>query len=270
MKLANIFLKKNGIVQGQAPAGTSDANCINVVAKDSQGITRDIKSIVMSDNTASPIYITRRLVGSIEPAYKYVIGPATSDGSKFCTYYTGTDEIGWQVSFQFMLLSDQNTTLIKNYYTDAKGYDVKYTTDGKIIYTAKYPGTSATQQITTWDNINLTPNVWYSINIYGNGDVAGGTVTLTIDGVSKGTQNNSFANGEGGGNTIYIGDSNTYLRGNVVIKGTTEDAYYTINTLNVNIENSTVGNNLSLTNNGITLSGGEVIQATINTQEWVE
>lgn len=271
MKLANVFLKKNGIVQGQAAVGTSDANCINVIAKDSQGITRDIKSIVVSDDTASPIYITRRLVGSIEPAYKYVLGPATSDGSKFCTWYKGSDSIGWQMSFQFMLRSDQNTTLVENYYIDNyKGYDVKYTTDGKIIYTAKYPGFSATQQITTWENINLTPNVWHSINIYGNGKVEGGTVTLVVDGVSKGTQYNSFANGEGGGNTIYIGDGNTYLRGNVVIKGTTEDAYYTINTLNVNLEKATVSNNLSLTNNGITLSGGEVIQATINTQEWVE
>lgn len=270
MKLANVFLKKNGIVQGQAAVGTSDANCINVIAKDSQGITRDIKSIVVSDDTASPIYITRRLVGSIEPAYKYVLGPATSDGSKFCTWYLGSDSIGWQMSFQFMLLSNQNTTLVENYYTAAEGYDVKYTTDGEIVYTAKYPGTTADQQITTWENINLTPNVWHTINIYGNGKVEGGTVTLFVDGVSKGTQSNAFATGEGGGNTIYIGDSNTYLRGTVVIKGTTEDAYYTVNTLNVNIESATVGNNLSLTNNGITLSGDEVIQATINTQEWVE
>lgn len=270
MRLANIYISKDGIVQGQAAIGTSDANCINVIAKDTEGIARDIKQMVYSDANLATTVLTRRLIGSVMPDYKYVVGPVTSDGSKFCTYYTGTDAIGWQMSFQFMLLSNQDTTLLENYYTTAKGYNVKYTTDGKIIYTAKYPGTSGNQQITTWANISLSLNTWHTINIYGNGKVGSGTVTLVVDGLFQGTQNNSFATGEGEGNTIYIGDSNTYLRGNIVIKGTTEDAYYTINTLDVNIENATVGNNLSLTNNGITLLGGEVIQATINTQEWVE
>lgn len=79
MKLANIYaLDGGGVRRGQAPTGTTDANCLDLLAADSSGTKRNITRVVATDGGGRPTDISRRLITTAVNDYRYLDGGTTS------------------------------------------------------------------------------------------------------------------------------------------------------------------------------------------------
>ena len=90
MKLANIYsVDSGGAQRGQAATGTTDTACLDIKANDAAGVGRDIKKVVYVNGAGAPTVISRKLVETITPDFRYLIGPAQMQTAtkEFCNAY---------------------------------------------------------------------------------------------------------------------------------------------------------------------------------------
>lgn len=90
MKLANIYsVDSGGVQRGQAATGTTDTACLDIKANDAEGVERDIKKVVYVNGAGAPTVISRKLVETETPDYKYLVGQAQMQTAttEFCNAY---------------------------------------------------------------------------------------------------------------------------------------------------------------------------------------
>lgn len=186
---------------------------------------------------------------------KYVVGPLTGpSGSYFNIWAEGNAEWRFKVTFKLSSLSaNQKLCGCAN---GSKGWTV-YILNTGYLYVEKgdYSGG------VTWTDWTFTTDTWYTVEIYGT--KTGGTISASVNGSSFITQSNTTIwNSSSSLGTLNIGTSSVTFKGEILIKGTTHtsgtqnETYQ--NTLRINIEDASIGANLSLTSGSFTVTGGTV------------
>lgn len=253
MKLANIFTAVGGVTKGQAATGSTDTNCLDIKAADSNGIQRDIAQVVRTDSAGTPTVISRRLVSS----HKYVTGQCVCTSGNNFNNYSESSAVEWRVELYFMVSSlSASRSLAYNRSNSSYGWDVSVNTNGNIVHTSSYNGNTTT---VTWTNWTISPGTWYTLKIYGYINKSS-TVYASVNGSSYVSKAAAYKSYTSTARNLTLGASNVSLRGAVVVKGIDWSALTTQRTLSVNIENGTVGSALNLTG-GYTLTGPTVQQA---------
>lgn len=202
-------------------------------------------------------YITNITTGSTETVdtAKYVVGPLTGpSGSYFNIWAEGNAE--WRFKATFKLSSLSGNQKLCGCANGSKGWTVYILSTG-YLYVEKgdYSGG------VTWTNWTFTTDTWYTVEIYGT--KTGGTISASVNGSSFITKSNTAIwNSSSSLGTLNIGTSSVTFKGEILIKGTTHtsgtqnETYQ--NTLRINIEDASIGANLSLTSGSFTVTGGIV------------
>ena len=269
MKLANIYEYVNGSLKGQAAVGTSDANCLDVKFRDSNGITRDIKRIVYVDSSLNQKIITKRLETQTTEYYKYVTGQLICpDGNAFNSNSTeSVCQLKIDLTFRLNTIG-QKSILVKNAPASGTYYELFINSSNQLSYTCAYNGNSRTL---TWNNWTFSANTWYTLSFYlPPNNTNNYNAYASIDGssyVSKNTAYYSFA--VTNVRDLIVSNANMSLRNTISIIGTS----YTTkvrHTLLVDVEDATAGSALNLTYGNYTLSGGTVYSVGSSSSVWVQ
>lgn len=270
MKLANIIANlPSGAKFGQAATGTSDSNCWDVRVADASNVLRDIKTVIVTDTSGTPITISRRLVGTPHPSYKYVYGPLVcAQGNNFNNYSTSST-VKWRVYLEFRLdrlPPSGKTYLAYDRISSSYGWDVAVNSSGQIVHTSSYNGNTTT---TTWPEFTLSKGAWYTMDIYGYVN-QGSTVYLSMNGSTFYSRDVDCKSFNSTGRNLTIGDSRTCFRNSVIVQGVDWRSTATQRTLSVNIENAAAGYGLGLRSGNYKLTGPTVQQYSYTDYEWVK
>lgn len=191
--------------------------------------------------------------------YKYAKGQLTcADGNRFNNYSEEAANV-WELELTFRADDLTEEKVIAQNMSGNVGWKVSLTADGKISYYTYYSKANThtfTQTVTagTWNTLKMSGQ-------YGTTGTASGRVTATVNSESETATGLAQTSCTRTARNLVIGGEKISLKGTIKVKG----SYYasatttTYHTLNVNVSDATVGEELSLTNT-YTLTGGMVYE----------
>lgn len=147
MKLANIYsVDSGGVQRGQAATGTTDTACLDIKANDAEGVGRDIKKVVYVNGAGAPTVISRKLVETITPDYKYLVGQAQAQVAtkEFCNAYKAKDGVYYlYCKFAGHVVIDSEIPLesgfiVQSYSSDTIFWQLGITAARKLYFQSRY------------------------------------------------------------------------------------------------------------------------------------
>lgn len=191
--------------------------------------------------------------------YKYAKGQLSCvDGNRFNNYSEEAANV-WELELTFRADDLAEEKILAKNMSGNVGWKVSLTTDGKISYYTYYNKSNThvfTQTVTagTWNTLKMSGQ-------YGTSGTASGRVTAVVNGESETATGLAQTSCTRTARNLVIGGEKISLKGAIKVKG----SYYasatktTYHTLDVNVSDATVGEELSLTNT-YTLTGGTVYE----------
>lgn len=217
-----------------------------------------VKSFVVPEGDVSQVSYGDKVLWSIHK-YKYVTGQLScSDGNRFNNYSDDSSNV-WELQLTLKVDDLSTERVLAQNISGSVGWKISLNTSGQIVYYTYYTKANTytfTQKINVgeWNTVSMSGQ-------YGTSGTAGGQVISVINDVSEAATGMYQTSLTRTARTLYVGGDGISLRDTIKIKG----SYYasstttTYHTLSVNIEDATVGSELSLTDT-YTLSGGMVYE----------
>lgn len=262
MKLGNVFTTVNGVTKGQAAVGESDDGCLDVKARGSS-VLRDITEIVITDAAGAAQFRSKRLV--VGNDYKYIDGPLSS--AQGALFNNNTTNGALDVCYLDITFKLTNLSAARNLWNNQSGYFGYryYITTGGLLYYDCYGGSSSYRSHRAVSSYVFQADRWYHLLVYGKFG-SSRNFYLYVDDASLTATGGSYRNASDTARNAYIGSAGVVLRGAVAARslayGGAQRAFA------ADIEDGTVGQAFSATNDGVTFASSALVQQAIR-RDWI-